>query len=160
MRRRVSAPARGPGTHEPPASRRGRASRVEKVARERAAALEPTLSHVVIDADPKSDASIVLDEQPIGPAAFRSPIPIDPGPHVLRATAPGATFCTPPGSNATNAMKTDETLSTVGVLAEIVAVGAGVYLVLSSGGETVGATGTVRVSLDVAARGLRGQISW
>jgi hypothetical protein len=228
------------------AARAGQSDR-EKVARERAAALEPTLSHVVIDADPKSDASIVLDEQPIGPAAFRSPIPIDPGPHVLRATAPGATpfeqsfrvaqgaavatlkvpvlaraptpvaaapeavqplpaasnhsgrrtagfvvggvgvalagvgayfgarafsdknaaenacgamFCTPPGTNATNAMKTDETLSTVGVLAGIVAVGGGVYLVLSSGGETVGATGTVRVSLDVAARGLRGQISW
>ncbi len=228
------------------AARAGQSDR-EKVARERAAALELTLSHVLIDADPKSDASIVLDDQPIGPAAFHSPIPIDPGAHVLRATAPGATpfeqsfrvtagatvalvkvpvlaraptavtaapetvpavpevskhsgrrtagfvvggvgvalagvgaffgarafsdksaaengcgamFCTPAGSSATSSMKTDETLSTVGVIAGVAAIGAGVYLVLSSGGESNGGTGAVRVSLDVAARGLRGQISW
>jgi hypothetical protein len=223
------------------AARAGQSDR-EKVARERAAALEPTLSHVIIEPDPKSDASVSLDDHPIGPAAFRTPIPVDPGPHVLRAAAPGAvpfeqsflvtqgapvatlkvpaltplpappetvqslpapnhsglrmagwivggagvvlagvgayfgaqafsekntatndcgaTFCTPLGTAATNSMKTDETLSTVGVIAGVAAIGAGVYLVLSSRGENPGAAGTVRVSVDVAARGLRGQISW
>jgi len=226
------------------AARAGQSDR-EKVAREHAAALEPTLSHVVIDADPKSDAAVALDDQPIGPAAYRSPIPIDPGAHVIRATAPGATpfeqsfrvaqgaptatltvpvlarapapvqaasesaspagsnhaglrtagfisggaglvlvgvgayfgarafsdknnaenecgatFCTPAGSSATSAMKTDETLSTVGVIAGLAAMGGGAYLVLSNKGETVGASGTVRWSVAVAGPGLKAQIAW
>jgi len=224
------------------AARAGQSDR-EKVARERAAALEPTLSHVIIDADPKAEVTIALDDHAIGAAAFESPIPIDPGPHVLRATAPGAvpfeqsfvvqkgapaatlkvpslapaaappqavhalppqgnhsglrtagfvvggagvvlvgigayfgaqafseknaaenacypTYCKSAGTNATNAMKTDETLSTIGVIAGVAAVGAGVYLVFAHHGENADAAGTVRVSVDAAARGLRGQISW
>ncbi len=46
---------------------------------------------VVIDADPKSVASVTLDGQSIGPAAYATTIPVDPGPHVVRARAPGAT---------------------------------------------------------------------
>jgi hypothetical protein len=68
----------------------------------------------------------------------------------------GATFCTGPGNAATSAMKTDETLSTVGVIAGLAAVAAGVYFVLSSHG----AGATARVSADAVVRGLRGQISW
>jgi hypothetical protein len=45
------------------------------------------------------------------------------------------------------------------VIAGVAAVGAGVYLVLSTRGEA-GAPGTVRVSLDASTRGVRGQISW
>jgi len=227
------------------AARAGQSDR-EKVARERVAALEPTLAHVVIDADPKATAAVALDGQPIGPAAYRSPIPIDPGEHVLRATAPGATpfeqsfrvaqgapvatlkvpalapapiaqptlpetstapagsnrpvlrragfiaggagvvlaglgayfgarafsdknaaenecgatFCTPAGNSATSSMKTDETLSTIGVIAGIAAVGAGAYLVLANRGETAGTSGTVRIRLEVASPGLRALIAW
>lgn len=226
------------------AARAGQPNR-EKVAREHAAALEPSLSHVIIDADPKSDAVVALDDQPIGPAAYRSPIPIDPGAHVLRATAPGATpfeqsfrvaqgapvatlkvpalapapaaapvsteapppaeghrgglrkggfiaggaglvlvglgsyfgvrafsdkntaenecgatFCTPAGNSATSSMKTDETLSTVGVIAGLAAVGSGAYLVLSNRGETVGASGAVRMTFGLGGPGLKAQITW
>jgi hypothetical protein len=226
------------------AARAGQPDR-EKVAREHAAALEPTLAHVVIDADPKSDAVVALDDQPIGRAAYRSPIPIDPGAHVLRATAPGATpfeqsfrvaqgapvatlkvpalapapiatapvvaeapppvdnrsglrkagfitggvglvltgigayfgarafsdkssaenecgatFCTPAGSSATSAMKTDETLSTIGVIAGVAAIGAGAYLVFSNSGESGGSPGTVRASVGLGGPGLKVQIVW
>ena len=69
----------------------------------------------------------------------------------------GATFCTPAGTDATSSMKTDETLSTLGVIAGLAAVGAGAYLVVSSSGETPAVAGTVRVSLDLApaASGVR-----
>ncbi|HLK39114.1 MAG TPA: hypothetical protein VKU41_20270, partial [Polyangiaceae bacterium] len=70
------------------AERAGQSDRA-RVAREHAAGLEPKLLHVVIDADAKSDAAVTLDDQPIGPAAYRTALPVDPGDHVLRATAPG-----------------------------------------------------------------------
>jgi hypothetical protein len=229
------------------AQRAGQSER-EEVARARAAELEPTLPHVVIDADPKSGA-VALDDQPIGPAAYRTPIPVDPGPHVLRATATGmtpfeqsfsvaqaasttlkvpalepvpargpeaphaseeasapaaptassmqrtvgfvvggagvvlaglgayfgarafsdknaaengcgATFCTAAGNDATNAMKTDETLSTIGVIAGIAAVGVGISFVLWSPGERSASPSAGHVSFDVAPRGLRARVSW
>jgi hypothetical protein len=61
----------------------------ERVARDRAAALEPTLSHVLIDADPTSGAQVALDDRALGPGAFGTAIPIDPGDHVLHASAVG-----------------------------------------------------------------------
>jgi hypothetical protein len=220
------------------AARAGQGDR-EKVAREHAATLEPTLPHVIIAADPTAGEVIALDEHPIGPAALKTPIPVDPGAHLLRATAPGVTpfeqsfevtpggparsltvpslmaapiaepehggpasgalsrrtlglvvggigvalvgigayfgaqafteknaaengcgpnFCTSAGNGATNAMKTDETLSTIGVIAGLAAAGAGVYLVVSSAGETRPAAG--QLSFGVTARGLRAQIVW
>ena len=229
------------------AQRAGQSDR-EKVALARAAELESALSHVVIDADPKAGASVTLDDQPVGPAAYGTRIPINPGKHVLHATAAGmtpfeqsfrveqgapvttlkvpalepaprgpepqpapeapgtaapttssgartvgfvvggagivlaglgayfgarafsdknaaengcgATFCTPAGNDATSSMKTDEMLSTIGVVAGVVAVGAGLSLVLWNPGEKTAATGSARVSLDVAPRGLRARISW
>lgn len=61
----------------------------ERVARDRAAALEPTLAHVVIDADPTSAVQVALDDRALGPGAFGTAIPIDPGDHVLHASAAG-----------------------------------------------------------------------
>jgi hypothetical protein len=82
-----------------------RAGQVERetVAREHARLLEPVLAHVVIDADPSYGAQVVLDDRPLGPGAFRTPIPIDPGDHVIRATALGRmpfseAFVVPTGS--------------------------------------------------------------
>ncbi len=72
------------------ARRLGQAER-ERVARERAKALEGTLVHVVIDASAGSDAQVTLDGQVIGPGGFGTPIAVDPGDHVVRATAPGKT---------------------------------------------------------------------
>jgi hypothetical protein len=61
----------------------------EQIAREKATALEPTLPHVVVDVGVEARAQVTLDEQPIGPGAYATPIPVDPGDHVLRATAAG-----------------------------------------------------------------------
>jgi hypothetical protein len=66
----------------------GQAER-EQVARGRANALEPTLPHVVIDASAEAGAAVTLDEEPILSGAFGTPIPLDPGDHVVRAAAPG-----------------------------------------------------------------------
>jgi hypothetical protein len=221
----------------------------EKVALARAAELEPTLSRVVIDADAASGIAVVLDDQPIGSAAYRTPIPVDPGSHVLHATASGmrpfeqsfrvdqggsvtrlkvpplepapasgpepsaaaeigassapaasstrrtvgfvvggagvllagfgayfgakafsdknaaenncyASSCTPAGSDATNAMKTDETLSTIGVAAGVAAAGVGLVLILWKPSEKAPAATAVRVGLQVAPRGFQARISW
>jgi hypothetical protein len=230
------------------ARRAGQSDR-EKVALARAAELEPTLSRVVIDADPKSGPTVTLDDQPIGPAAYRTPIPIDPGSHVLRASAAGttpfeqsfrvergapiatlkvpplepapvvpeskgmpeapavpsapatssgrrtvgwiaagagavlagvgayfgvqafsdknaaengcgATFCTPAGNDATSAMKTHETLSTIGVVAGLAAVGVGLTLVFWNPGEKPRATTALGVDLGVGPSGLRARFTW
>ncbi len=70
------------------ARRLGQAER-EQVARERAVALEPTLPHVIIEGSLDSGAAVTLDEQQIRSGAFATAIPVDPGDHVVRATAPG-----------------------------------------------------------------------
>jgi hypothetical protein len=70
------------------ASKVGQTERVT-VAKERASALEPTLPHVVIDEGGATDAAVTLDDQTIQSGAFGTPIPLDPGSHSLRASAPG-----------------------------------------------------------------------
>lgn len=70
------------------AKRVGQAPR-EQVARERAHDLEAKLPHVIIDASAEPSAVVTLDDQPIGSGAFGTPMPLDPGDHVVRATAPG-----------------------------------------------------------------------
>jgi hypothetical protein len=70
------------------AQRAGQSER-EKVAREHAAALEGTLAHVVITVRAASETQVTLDGQPLEAGGFGTPIPLDPGDHVVRATAPG-----------------------------------------------------------------------
>lgn len=181
---------------------------------------------MIIEADPEGPVAVTLDNQAIGAAAFGTPMPVDPGDHVLQATAPdrapfqttfhvangdgdrtlrvpdlaplagepaaaadgpaprpvaapdqaahghapvirtlgfvtggvglaalgvgaffgfrafadkdaaekacGASFCTSAGNDSKSAMQVDEVVSTVGFIAGAAALGAGVYLVLSS----------------------------
>jgi hypothetical protein len=65
----------------------------EAAARERASALEPRLSFVTIRVDPATlgvaGLTILRDGVPLGPAAFGTSLPVDPGRHVVRAEAPG-----------------------------------------------------------------------
>lgn len=56
-------------------------------ARERAIALEPKLSHLTIEAT--GGAQIVLDHQPVASAELGVPLPVDPGDHIIEATAAG-----------------------------------------------------------------------
>jgi hypothetical protein len=70
------------------ARRNGQPDR-ERVASARASALEPALSRVVIDVTDAPGASVSLDGAPIGAGAFGTPIPVDPGEHVVRATESG-----------------------------------------------------------------------
>lgn len=74
------------------AKRDGRADR-EEAARERMAALEPKLSRLTIDVDPSSaslDGLVVKrDGVAVGKPAWGSASPVDPGEHVIEATAPG-----------------------------------------------------------------------
>lgn len=227
----------------------------ERVARDRAAALEPTLSHVVIDADPTSTAQVALDDRVLGPGAFGTPIPIDPGDHVLHVVAPekkpfsrsfavtvgaeplrlsvpllepdapalpdvartpagpprestvpltggapsarvtaglvsggtglvlvgigaffglrafaekhtadndcDALYCNPAGLDAIQSMKTAEAVSTVTIGAGLLAIGGGIYLVLTGKPRSnVRPAATWRVAPDVAMRGARVFVSW
>ncbi len=63
----------------------------EKVARERAAALAPRLSKITITSASASMAGLEIkrDGTPVGRALWGTAIPVDPGPHVIEATAPG-----------------------------------------------------------------------
>jgi hypothetical protein len=73
------------------AKTRGQAGR-EKLARSRAAALEPRLSKLVIDVPADSDVAgitIQRNDEPVGKALWGTPLPIDAGQHTVRATAPG-----------------------------------------------------------------------
>lgn len=63
-----------------------------KLARTRAAALEatlPTLTIVVPASVDRPDLQIMRDGAVVGRAAWGTPIPVDPGSHVVEATAPG-----------------------------------------------------------------------
>jgi hypothetical protein len=87
------------------ASRLGQAQR-EQVAREKAAEIERSLPRVIVDADPAAHAEVKLDDQAIGPGAFATAMPVDPGEHVVRATAPGRkpfveSFVASPGATRT-----------------------------------------------------------
>jgi len=64
---------------------------VEKRALGRAAALEPNLAKLAISLDPASDVQgleVKRDGVKVGHAEFGVPIPVDPGTHVIDATAP------------------------------------------------------------------------
>lgn len=62
----------------------------ESVARRLARELEPQLSYLAIDvAAPVPGLELSRDGTPLGPAAWGAAAPVDPGLHVLRATAPG-----------------------------------------------------------------------
>lgn len=74
------------------AKREGRSDR-EQAAREHQNALEAKLSRLVVDVDPSTAAlpgvSITRDGAPLGSAAWGSASPVDPGQHVVAASAPG-----------------------------------------------------------------------
>jgi hypothetical protein len=64
---------------------------VEQRALKRAAALEPTLARLTIAVDKASDVDglqVKRDGVAVGHAEFGMPIPVDPGAHVIEATAP------------------------------------------------------------------------
>jgi hypothetical protein len=61
----------------------------ERVARARAAALEPRLSRLTINVESPADGFALLrDGVPIGAPSWGVAVPIDPGPHKLEASAP------------------------------------------------------------------------
>jgi hypothetical protein len=70
-------------------SLRGGQTAREQVARASAAALEPKLSHVVLVADSTAPTKVTLDGETIGSAVFGTAIPIDPGTHLVVASADG-----------------------------------------------------------------------
>lgn len=74
------------------AQRAGRPDRV-RFARQRAHALEHGLSRLTISVAPEtaqlSDLEVRRDDVVVGPAAWGVAAPIDPGDHVIEATAPG-----------------------------------------------------------------------
>lgn len=73
------------------ARRDGREDRVD-YARERAAELEPKLSRLTLQLDAGADHAgleIELDGAALGRAVVGAPMPVDPGSHTLRASAPG-----------------------------------------------------------------------
>ena len=62
----------------------------EKVARKRAQALETRLPKLVVDVvGAPTGLEVMRDGIVVGPAAWGTPIPVDPGTHKLSATAPG-----------------------------------------------------------------------
>jgi hypothetical protein len=61
----------------------------EAFAQEHINALEPKLSRLQVNAQETPGLAIQRDGQEIPAAALGTPIPIDPGPHTIEATAPG-----------------------------------------------------------------------
>ena len=62
----------------------------EAAARERAKAIEPKLTRLRIAVpEPVPDMKISRDDQDVGRAAWGTAMPVDPGDHVIRVTAPG-----------------------------------------------------------------------
>jgi hypothetical protein len=65
----------------------------EASARQRAAALEPRLSHLIVRVDAATAGitglTVFYDGTTLRPAAFGTWLPVDPGKHVARAEAPG-----------------------------------------------------------------------
>jgi len=62
--------------------------------KERLAVIEAKLSRVTVSVDKAADVTglvVTLDDVELPRAAFGSPIPVDPGKHVVRASAPGRT---------------------------------------------------------------------
>jgi hypothetical protein len=72
------------------AARAGNQPQRETAAKERAAALEPKLTRLrVVVPEPAPDSKIFRDDQEIGKAAWGTAMPVDPGSHLIRVTAPG-----------------------------------------------------------------------
>jgi hypothetical protein len=73
------------------AKRDDRPQRVE-FARAHIAQIEPLLSRIVVEVPPSADVpdlEVRRDDSEVGRAAWGSPIPVDPGDHVIEASAPG-----------------------------------------------------------------------
>lgn len=69
----------------------------EAYARERSAALEPTLSRVrFVLQEPAANITILIDDEPIPSTAIGSALPLDPGKHRVTAKAPGKLAWTHP----------------------------------------------------------------
>ena len=60
----------------------------EKVAGERARALEPKLSRLTVNGAPGPDVVVTRDGVKLDPAELGTAVPVDPGTHVVAATAP------------------------------------------------------------------------
>ena len=69
-------------------AREGRRDRVE-FAEARIKALEPALPRVRVVVNGSRDTRVTLDDAPLPSAAWSTAIPVDPGRHTVRATAPG-----------------------------------------------------------------------
>jgi hypothetical protein len=73
------------------ATRDGRQDRIDIAERE-LQAIQPGLAYLAIEVSPGAQVpglQVTLDDVAIGEASRDLPIPVDPGPHALRATAPG-----------------------------------------------------------------------
>jgi hypothetical protein len=70
------------------AKSQGQADR-EKIARQRAAAMEPQLSKIVVVADRVQGMEILHNGRAVPQASWGVPIPVDPGPQTIEARAPG-----------------------------------------------------------------------
>jgi len=70
------------------ARRSGEAAR-EKVANERAGALAKRIPYLTVTAPRIDGLAVAKDGVALDPAAFGTPIPVDPGAHEVTATAPG-----------------------------------------------------------------------
>ncbi len=61
----------------------------ERIAKERATAIEPRLSRIVVEAEaPTAGLTLELDGKALSSAVLGSPIPVDPGDHTIGASAP------------------------------------------------------------------------
>jgi hypothetical protein len=93
------------------AIRDGRRDRIA-AAEERLQAISLRLAHVIVRIAPSADVPglrVLLDGVELGEASRETTVPIDPGPHDLRATAPGyppfsTTFGVPPVAGVTQAV--------------------------------------------------------
>ena len=64
----------------------------EKIARQKAAELKPTLPMLTVEVAPgvpRESLEIRRDDVVIGAAVWGTPVPVDPGPHQITASAPG-----------------------------------------------------------------------
>ncbi len=70
----------------------GQAERA-RIARDRAAALEPKLTRLTVNVSPKNNdvpgVVVKRDGSALSSALWGSPLPVDPGPHAIEASAPG-----------------------------------------------------------------------
>lgn len=72
------------------AARAGNQPQREAAAKERASALESKLTHLrIVFPDATADAKVFRDDQEVGRAAWGTPMPVDPGEHVIHVTAKG-----------------------------------------------------------------------